>query len=40
VDVPIKKGIARVEMPVAGEAHITVASGVVTGNELNVSGKQ
>jgi hypothetical protein len=39
VDVPIKKGIAKVEMPVAGEAHITVASGVVTGNELNVAGR-
>jgi len=38
VDVPIKKGIARVEMPVSGEAHITVASGVATGNELNVAG--
>jgi hypothetical protein len=40
VDVPIKKGIAKVEMPIAGAAHITVASGVVTGNDLNVSGKQ
>ena len=38
VDVPIKKGIAKVGMSVAGEAHITVASGVVTGNELNVAG--
>jgi hypothetical protein len=38
VDVPIKKGIAKVEMSIAGNAHITVASGVVTGNELNVSG--
>jgi len=40
VDVPIKKGIAKVEMPVTGEAHITVASGVVTGNELSVVGRQ
>ncbi|HZR57540.1 MAG TPA: hypothetical protein VFA74_11750 [Terriglobales bacterium] len=40
VDVPIKKGIAKIEMPVTGHAHITVASGVVTGNELNVSGGQ
>lgn len=40
VDVPIKKGIAKVEMPIAGEAHITVASGVVTGNEMNVAGRQ
>lgn len=36
VDVPIKKGIARVEMPVDGSARVTVASGVVTGNELEV----
>jgi hypothetical protein len=40
VDVPLKKGVARVEMPVSGHAHITVASGVVTGNELNISGGQ
>jgi len=40
VDVPIKKGIAKVQMPIAGGAHITVASGVVTGNELNVAGGQ
>ena len=40
VDVPIKKGIAKVEIPVSGEAHITVASGVVTGNELNVAGRR
>lgn len=38
VDVPIKKGIAQVQMPISGQAHITVASGVVTGNELNVAG--
>jgi hypothetical protein len=38
VDVPLKKGIAKVQMQVSGRAHITVASGVVTGNELNVSG--
>ena len=40
VDVPIKKGIARVQMPVNGTAHITVASGVATGNELSVAGGQ
>ena len=40
VDVPIKKGIAKVEIPVSGDAHITVASGVVTGNELNVAGRR
>lgn len=38
VDVPIKKGVAKVEMPISGEAHISVASGVVTGNELKVAG--
>lgn len=38
VDVPIKKGIAKVQMPIVGSAHITVASGVVTGNELSVAG--
>jgi hypothetical protein len=37
VDVPIKRGVAKVEMPVQGQAKITVASGVVTGNELEVS---
>jgi hypothetical protein len=40
VDVPIKRGVAKVEMPVEGRARITVASGVVTGNELEVSGGQ
>jgi hypothetical protein len=38
VDVPIKRGVAKVEMPVEGRARITVASGVVTGNELEVAG--
>jgi len=40
VDAPVKRGIARVQMPVEGNARILVASGVVTGNELNVTGKQ
>jgi len=40
VDVPIKRGIAKVEMPVQGPARITVASGVVTGNELEVSASR
>lgn len=40
VDVPIKRGVARIEMPVDGRARITVASGVVTGNELEVAGGQ
>jgi hypothetical protein len=40
VDVPIKRGTAKVEMPIQGRAKITVASGVVTGNELEVAGGQ
>jgi hypothetical protein len=40
VDVPIKRGIAKVQMPVEGRARITVASGVVTGNELEVAGSR
>jgi hypothetical protein len=40
VDVPIKRGVAKVEMPMDGRARITVASGVVTGNELDVAGGQ
>jgi hypothetical protein len=40
VDVPIKRGVAKVEMPIQGTARITVASGVVTGNELQVGGGQ
>ncbi len=36
VDAPVKKGIARVEIPVTGPSRITVASGVVTGNEFSV----
>lgn len=38
VDVPIKRGIAKVLMPIKGRARISVASGVVTGNDLEVSG--
>jgi hypothetical protein len=38
VDVPIKKGLAKIEMPITGRARVTVASGVVTGNELEVGG--
>ncbi len=40
VDVPIKRGVAKVDMPIDGRATITVASGVVTGNALEVSGRQ
>ena len=38
VDVPIKRGVAKVEMPAHGRARITAASGVVTGNELDLGG--
>jgi hypothetical protein len=38
VDARIKKGIATAELPVSAKAHISVASGVVLGNELNVGG--
>jgi hypothetical protein len=38
VDARIKKGIAAAELPGLSKAHITVASGVVMGNELNVGG--
>jgi hypothetical protein len=38
VDARIKKGIARAELPASQNAHVTVASGVVLGNELNVGG--
>lgn len=40
VDSRIKKGIARAELPVSDSATITVAAGVVLGNELHVGGKQ
>jgi hypothetical protein len=40
VDVPIKRGTAKVQMPIEGQARITVASGVVTGNELEVAGSR
>jgi hypothetical protein len=40
VDARIKKGIARAELPVSNNATITVAAGVVLGNELHVGGKQ
>jgi hypothetical protein len=39
VDAPIKRDVAQVEMPVSGAARITAASGTVTGNELQVSGR-
>jgi hypothetical protein len=39
VDARIKKGTARAELPAADNATITVAAGVVLGNELHVGGK-
>jgi len=39
VDTPIKKGIARVRLSVHGSAQISVACGVVLGNEVTVNGK-
>ena len=40
VDARIKKGIARADLPATDSANITVASGVVLGNELHVGGGQ
>ena len=39
VDTPIKKGIAKTEVNIRGHAQVTVACGVVVGNELSVNGK-
>jgi hypothetical protein len=38
VDVPLKRGVARTEMPARSGAVISVASGVVMGNEIHWSG--
>jgi hypothetical protein len=40
VDARIKKGVARAFLPSSGNATITVASGVVLGNELHVGASQ
>ena len=39
VDVPIKRGIARTEMPAYNGARVSVATGVVMGNEISL-GKE
>jgi hypothetical protein len=39
VDAPIKKGIARAQIEGSGAATISVASGVVMGNELRIGAK-
>jgi hypothetical protein len=38
VDAPIKKGVARAQLSVNGPATVSVASGVVMGNEVRVGG--
>ena len=38
VDAPIKRGTARVQMPLTGGATISVASGVAMGNEVRIGG--
>lgn len=38
VDTPIKKGVARAQLAVKGRARISVACGVVLGNELSITG--
>ena len=39
VDAPIKQGIARAQIEAPGPQVISVASGVVMGNELRVGGQ-
>jgi hypothetical protein len=39
VDAPLKQGIAKVEMPAYNGARISVASGVVAGNEIRWNGR-
>jgi hypothetical protein len=38
VDTPIKKGVARAQLTIKGRARISVACGVVLGNELSITG--
>jgi hypothetical protein len=38
VDTPIKKGIARTQFDVKGPTHMSVACGVVLGNEVALNG--
>jgi len=40
VDARIKRGTAKAELPLAASGTISVASGVVTGNELHIGGGQ
>jgi hypothetical protein len=38
VDARIKKGIARAQLPASANANVTIAAGVVLGNELHIGG--
>lgn len=38
VDARIKKGIARAQLPASDNANVTIAAGVVLGNELHIGG--
>jgi hypothetical protein len=40
VDAPIKKGVARTEMGFAGSATVSVACGVVVGNDIRIGAAQ
>jgi len=40
VDARVKRDIARAELPLSNDATISVASGVVVGNELHIGGAQ
>jgi hypothetical protein len=40
VDTPIKKGVARAQFSIQGPAQISVACGVVLGNEIALNGQQ
>ncbi len=40
VDAPVKAGIAKAQIDASGPAVITVASGIVMGNELRIGGQQ
>jgi hypothetical protein len=39
IDAPVKKGIARAQVKLNGHSQISVACGVVLGNEISVAGK-
>jgi len=40
VDVPLKRGIARADMPAHSGAKVSVATGVFIGNEIRVGKKR